>query len=79
MGRRRRKKIVKIYRPKIPKIFTCPVCGSKSLNIIVDKKKMTAKARCPNCGLEWETNIKSYEEKIDIYHRLFDEYIDQME
>ena len=79
MGRRSRKKVVKVYKPKILKIFTCPVCGSKSLNILIDKKNLKARARCPTCGLDWETNVKSYEEKIDIYHRLFDEYIDKME
>lgn len=79
MGRRRRKKIVKIYKPKIPEIFTCPACGSKSLNITIDKKGSFAYVKCANCDLKWETNVKSYEEKIDVYHRMFDEYIDKLE
>ncbi len=76
MGRRRRKKVVKIYKPKIPKIFTCPICGATALNITIDKKSRKAVAKCAECGLLWETEVKEYEEKIDIYHRLFDEYID---
>jgi len=76
MGRRRRKKIIKPYKPKIPKVFTCPVCGSTALNIIIDKKSKEAKAICVACGLEWKTHVKEHEEKIDVYHRLFDEYID---
>jgi len=79
VGRRRRKKVIKVYKPKIPKIFTCPICGSKSLNITIDRKISEAYAKCANCGLNWRTNVKSYEEKIDVYHRLFDEYIDKME
>jgi len=79
VGRRRRKKIVKVYKPKIPKIFTCPVCGSKSLNITINRKDGNAYVKCANCKLEWSTNVKSYEETIDIYHKLFDEYIDRLE
>jgi len=76
MGRRRRKKVIKIYKPKIPKVFTCPICGSKALNIEINRKKGIAIAKCGVCGLTWETNIKPYEEKIDIYHRLFDEVVE---
>ncbi len=75
MGRRRRKKIIKPYKPKIPKVFTCPVCGATALNITIDKKKKEAIAKCASCDLEWVTKVKEYEEKIDVYHRLFDEYI----
>ena len=76
MGRRRKKKVIKIYKPKIPKVFTCPICGSRSLNIEIDRKHSIATAKCGICGLEWSTNVKQYEEKIDIYHKLFDEVIE---
>jgi len=76
VGRRRKKKVIKIYKPKIPKVFICPVCGSQSLNIEIDRKHGVAIAKCGICGLEWSTIVKQYEEKIDIYHRLFDEVIE---
>jgi len=76
LGRRRRKKVIKIYKPKIPKVFVCPICGNTSLDIRIDRKKGVGYAKCAICGLEWETNVKPYEEKIDIYHRLFDEVIE---
>jgi len=76
LGRRRRKKIIKIYKPKIPKVFTCPVCGSVALNITIDKKSRVASVVCGVCGLKWNTNVKPFEDKIDIYHRLFDEVIE---
>lgn len=74
MGRRRKKKVIKIVKPKIPEVFTCPICGSKSLTVKVDKKKQKGKVVCGSCGVTWETDIQGYEEKIDLYHMFFDKF-----
>jgi len=74
MGRRRRKKIVKIIKPKIPDVFICPNCGLKSLNIKIEKKKKYATVFCGSCRIEWEMELAGYEEKIDIYHMFFDAF-----
>lgn len=74
VGRRRKKKIIKIPKPKIPNVFICPICGSKSLTVKIDKKHKKAVVQCGSCGTTWETEIRGYEEKIDIYHKFFDEF-----
>lgn len=76
MGRRRRKKIIKIPKPKIPEVFVCPLCGSRSLTVKLDKKNSMAEVRCGSCGLHWSTKVEGYEEKIDVYHKFFDAFVE---
>jgi transcription elongation factor Elf1 len=74
MGRRRKKKVIKIYKPKIPEVFTCPVCGSKSLNVKIDRKKNVGHVICGSCNVTWETTLQGYEEKVDVFHMFFDAF-----
>ncbi len=74
MGRRRKKKVIKIVKPKIPEVFVCPICGSKSLTVKIDRKKLKGKVMCASCNVSWETDIQGYEEKIDLYHMFFDKF-----
>lgn len=74
MGRRRRKKVIKIIKPKIPDVFTCPICGSKSLNITIEKKEKIGRVICGSCKVSWSTELSGFEERIDVYHKFFDAF-----
>ena len=74
MGRRRRKKVIKIVKPKIPDVFTCPICGSKSLNVTIEKKEKIGRVICGSCGVSWSTELSGFEERIDVYHKFFDAF-----
>ncbi len=75
MGRRRRKKEIRIVKRRIPKIYSCPRCGQESVRVNIDRNKAISRVLCGACGLAWETNIKSYEEPVDIYSRFVDAFL----
>ena len=75
MGRRRRKKEIRIIKKRIPKIFSCPSCGTESVLIYIDKNKKTSRVACGSCGLTWNTSIKDYEEPVDVYSRFVDAFL----
>ena len=76
MGRRRRRKEIRPPPRKLPKIYSCPSCGAQTVVVNIDKKNMTAVVKCGTCGITWETEVKSYEEKIDVYNRFVDKYME---
>ncbi len=75
MGRRRKRKRV-IARPqrRLPKIFTCPNCGSVVVNVKQDKKKKKVKVICGNCGLEAEFELIEGLMPVDYYNKFVDLY-----
>ena len=75
MGRRRRRKEIKIVKKKIPKYFNCPSCGVESVTVKIDRNKGTSNVTCGSCGLSWNTFIKDYEESVDVYSRFVDAYL----
>lgn len=75
MGRRRRRKE---YRPpprRLPKIYSCPNCGAQTVVVTIRKKDVIAIVKCGTCGIEWRTQLKPYEEKIDVYNRFVDMFM----
>lgn len=52
MGRRRRK-VIRIPKKRLPKFFDCPECGkTKCITIRISPTKMTVTAKCGECGGE---------------------------
>lgn len=76
MGRRRRRKEIRPPPKKLPKIYTCPNCGAQTVVVNIDKRNMIAIVKCGTCDISWKTNIKPYEEKIDIYNRFVDTFME---
>jgi transcription elongation factor Elf1 len=73
MGRRR-KKVIRVSRRKLPKVFSCPQCGVTSIRIII-KLNENSKIICGSCGINWEkSNISKNTEAIDIYNEFVDKY-----
>ena len=76
MGRRRktRKRILLKPPKKLPKVFTCPNCGSTTVNVKQDKKAGKVKVACGNCGLEATFDMVPGLLPVDYYNKFVDLY-----
>jgi len=63
----------------VPKIFTCPECGEKSVKVTdIKKKGAFATVKCGNCGLTKEVLVNSISEPVDAFGDFIDiHYADQ--
>jgi len=79
MGRRRKKykRVVKKI-PKIPSIFQCPHCSSKSLTVKFEKSEIPgyklAVITCGYCKLYYEMHVPELYENVDVYAKFLDQY-----
>lgn len=80
MGRRRKRRKTIIKRAvKIPVVFECPHCASKSLTISIKKSggRASAIVMCSSCGLvddEDFAEIPTIYETVDVYAKFIDLY-----
>lgn len=79
MGRRKRKKVV--YKPvrKLPKVFSCPNCGHKTIKTRIEKNKSKAMVICGFCGLEQEVDASQLTEPVDAFGDFIDIYFKSQE
>ena len=73
MGRRR-KKIIKLPKKRVPTVFLCPSCGKEAIKVEIDRKNNTATVKCGSCGLTREVKIKSIYGEVDAYCMFIDSY-----
>jgi transcription elongation factor Elf1 len=75
MGRRKRKQVSPKRLKRVPKIFTCPECGEKSVKVTDLKRKGAfATVKCGNCGLTKEVLVNSISEPVDAFGDFIDIY-----
>ncbi|MHC1563856.1 MAG: hypothetical protein ACXQTF_00820 [Candidatus Hecatellaceae archaeon] len=72
MGRRRRRKVVKIVRKTLPKVFVCPRCGARSVKVLMKAGTGKAKVTCSICGLTAEFPVSPSSQPVDIYCQFSD-------
>ncbi|MCX8175619.1 MAG: hypothetical protein N3E48_00080 [Candidatus Bathyarchaeota archaeon] len=72
MGRRRRRKVVKVVKKRLPKYFTCPRCGAFAVNVKVSEAKDKATVKCGSCGLTSEISVTGLAQPVDIYCKFAD-------
>jgi len=72
LGRRKRKQPTYKRVKKVPKIFTCPECGEKSVKVENLKKGGIATVKCGNCALSKEVLVNSISEPVDAFGDFID-------
>jgi len=73
MGRRKRKQASPKRVKRVPKIFTCPDCGEKSVKVTdINKKGAFATVKCGNCGITKQVLINSISEPVDAFGDFID-------
>jgi len=72
MGRRKRKQPSYKRLKRVPKIFTCPDCGEKSVKVENIKNSAIATVKCGNCGISKEVLINSISEPVDAFGDFID-------
>lgn len=73
MGRRRRK-VVKLPKRRLPTVFLCPDCGKESVKVNIVREENLAVVKCGSCGLTDEIPIKRIYGEIDAYCLFIDNY-----
>ncbi len=71
MGRRR-KKVVRIPKKRLPKFFSCPRCGKETVSVELFRDENRASVGCSSCGLQKEFLAKPAQGEVDIYCMLTD-------
>lgn len=73
MGRRR-KKVIKPPRKKLPNIFPCPICGETAINVQIKKDVNRAEVRCGKCNVKAEFPVAPSDQPVDIYCKFTDKF-----
>ncbi|MHC4537870.1 MAG: hypothetical protein ACYS6K_28390 [Planctomycetota bacterium] len=73
LGRRRRK-VVRLPKRRLPKIFLCPNCSLEAVRVSMKKTEHVADATCGNCGMAATFTIVRADEPIDVYCKFTDKF-----
>lgn len=66
LGRRRRR-VMKVVKKKLPSVFTCPQCGEEAIRVKLPQGAGTATVQCGSCGLKREFEATPSSQIVDIY------------
>ncbi len=73
MGRRRRR-VIRIVKKKLPTVFTCPRCGEEAVRVTIDKQTGHTTVLCALCQLKDEFPAHPAAQMIDVYSYFTDRF-----
>jgi transcription elongation factor Elf1 len=73
MGRKRQR-VVKIIKRKLPSQYLCPNCGKNTISIILRKDENLGRIICASCNLKSQFPVPSNIEPVDAYCLFVDNY-----
>lgn len=66
MGRRRRR-VIKVVKKKLPSVFVCPRCGEEAVRVQIPHGGGVAKIQCASCALKDEFQATAGTQQVDVY------------
>ncbi len=73
MGRRRRR-VIRIVKKKLPTVFVCPRCGEEAVRVTIAKDTGHATVLCALCNLKDDFPAHPAAQPIDIYSYFTDRF-----
>jgi transcription elongation factor Elf1 len=73
MGRRRRR-VIRIVKKKLPTVFTCPVCSEDAVKVTLPKGAGVAVVQCASCGAKDQFDVPRGAQMVDVYCKFTDKY-----
>ncbi len=73
MGRRRRR-VIKVVKKKLPTVFTCPACGEETVRVKFPEGSSKAIVQCGSCGLKQEFDVSPSSQMVDVYCKFTDAF-----
>ncbi len=73
MGRRRRR-VIRIVKKKLPTVFICPRCGEEAVRVTIAKDTGHATVLCALCNLKDEFPAHPAAQAIDVYSYFTDRF-----
>jgi len=76
LGRRKRRKVIRKVKKKIPTIFICPRCGRYSVSVNVEEDEVIVS--CGICELSFIFLYDPVFQPIDYYGKFVDKYYESI-
>src|ERR1700757_50335 len=73
MGRRRRR-VIRIVKKKLPTVFVCPRCGEEAVRVTIAKDTGHATVLCALCNLKDDFPAHPAAQAIDVYSYFTDRF-----
>lgn len=73
LGRRRRR-VIRIVKKKLPTVFVCPRCGEEAVRVTIAKDTGKARVLCALCSLKDEFQAHPAAQMIDVYSYFADRF-----
>src|SRR5258708_7623790 len=73
MGRRRRR-VIRIVKQKLPTVFVCPRCGEEAVRVTIGKDTGHATVLCALCNLKDDFPAHPAAQAIDVYSYFTDRF-----